>query len=89
MGNRKAARLHAWFSNPVVAAAHSDFRHSRSDVPNPVGVSSTNSHTLKIMGSSSALRDLVIGSGLEYEEHGAHELKGVLGEGHLFAVASP
>jgi class 3 adenylate cyclase len=39
---------------------------------------------------SSTLRDLVIGSGLEFEDHhGAHELKGVPGEWRLFAVASP
>jgi class 3 adenylate cyclase len=38
---------------------------------------------------SSTLRDLVIGSGLEFEERGAHRLKGVPGEWHLFAVASP
>jgi class 3 adenylate cyclase len=38
---------------------------------------------------SRTLRDLVIGSGLEFEERGAHELKGVPGEWHLFAVASP
>jgi class 3 adenylate cyclase len=37
---------------------------------------------------SSTLRDLVIGSGLEFEERGAYELKGVPGEWHLFAVAS-
>ena len=37
---------------------------------------------------SSTLRDLVIGSGLEFEERGAHELKGVPGEWHIFAVAS-
>ena len=37
---------------------------------------------------SSTLRDLVIGSGLEFEERGAHALKGVPGEWHLFAVAS-
>jgi class 3 adenylate cyclase len=37
---------------------------------------------------SSTLRDLVIGSGLEFEERGIHELKGVPGEWHLFAVAS-
>jgi class 3 adenylate cyclase len=37
---------------------------------------------------SSTLRDLVIGSGLEFEARGAHELKGVPGEWHLFAVAS-
>src|SRR6478672_10464802 len=36
---------------------------------------------------SSTLRDLVIGSGLEFEERGAHELKGVPGEWHIFAVA--
>ena len=38
---------------------------------------------------SSTLRDLVIGSGLEFDERGAHELRGVPGEWHLFAVASP
>jgi class 3 adenylate cyclase len=38
---------------------------------------------------SSTLRDLVIGSGLEFEERGTHALKGVPGEWHLFAVASP
>jgi class 3 adenylate cyclase len=37
---------------------------------------------------SSTLRDLVIGSGLEFVERGAHELKGVPGEWHLSAVAS-
>ena len=37
---------------------------------------------------SSTLRDLVIGSGLEFEARGAHELKGVPGEWLLFAVAS-
>jgi class 3 adenylate cyclase len=36
---------------------------------------------------SSTLRDLVIGSGLEFEERGAHELKGVPGEWRIFAVA--
>ena len=37
---------------------------------------------------SSTLRDLVIGSGLEFEDRGAHELKGVPGEWHLSAVTS-
>ena len=37
---------------------------------------------------SSTLRDLVIGSGLEFEDRGSHELKGVPGEWRLFAVAS-
>jgi class 3 adenylate cyclase len=37
---------------------------------------------------SSTLRDLVIGSGLEFDDRGAHTLKGVPGEWHLFAVAS-
>ena len=37
---------------------------------------------------SSTLRDLVIGSGLEFEDRGAHELKGVPGEWRLFAVVS-
>jgi class 3 adenylate cyclase len=35
---------------------------------------------------SSTLRDLVIGSGLQFDDRGAHELKGVPGEWHLFAV---
>jgi class 3 adenylate cyclase/pimeloyl-ACP methyl ester carboxylesterase len=35
---------------------------------------------------SSTLRDLVIGSGLEFEDRGAHALKGVPGEWRLFAV---
>jgi class 3 adenylate cyclase len=38
---------------------------------------------------SSTLRDLVIRSGLEFEERGSYELKGVPGEWRLFAVASP
>lgn len=37
---------------------------------------------------SSTLRDLVIGSGLEFDERGSHELKGVPGEWRLYAVAS-
>jgi class 3 adenylate cyclase len=37
---------------------------------------------------SSTLRDLVIGSGLEFEDRGAHQLKGVPGDWHLLAVAS-
>jgi class 3 adenylate cyclase len=37
---------------------------------------------------SSTLRDLVIGSGLEFEERGTHQLKGVPGEWRLFAVTS-
>jgi hypothetical protein len=37
---------------------------------------------------SSTLRDLVIGSSLAFDERGAHQLKGVPGEWHLFAVGS-
>ena len=37
---------------------------------------------------SSTLRDLVIGSGLEFDDRGAHTLKGVPGEWRLSAVAS-
>jgi len=36
---------------------------------------------------SSTLRDLVIGSGLEFDDRGNHELKGVPGEWRIFAVA--
>jgi len=37
---------------------------------------------------SSTLRDLVIGSGLDFEDRGTHSLKGVPGEWHLSAVAT-
>ncbi len=37
---------------------------------------------------SSTLRDLVIGSGLEFDDRGTHDLKGVPDEWRLFAVAS-
>ncbi len=37
---------------------------------------------------SSTLRDLVIGSGLEFDDRGTHQLKGVPGEWRLFAVAT-
>jgi class 3 adenylate cyclase/pimeloyl-ACP methyl ester carboxylesterase len=57
-------------------AVHIGARVSALAGPNDVVVSST-------------LRDLVIGSGLEFDDRGAHELKGVPGEWHLFAVASP
>ncbi|ULE35233.1 adenylate/guanylate cyclase domain-containing protein [Mycobacterium sp. IDR2000157661] len=57
-------------------AVHIGARVSALAAPNDVLVSST-------------LRDLVIGSGLEFEERGAHQLKGVPGEWQLFAVASP
>ena len=36
---------------------------------------------------SGTLRDLVVGSGLMFEDRGGHELKGVPGEWRLFAVA--
>jgi pimeloyl-ACP methyl ester carboxylesterase len=36
---------------------------------------------------SSTLRDLVIGSGLEFDERGTHELKGVPGQWNVYAVA--
>ena len=35
---------------------------------------------------SSTVRDLVAGSGIEFEDRGLHELKGVPGEWQLFAV---
>ena len=37
---------------------------------------------------SRTLRDLVIGSGLEFDDRGIHQLKGVPGEWRLFAIAS-
>jgi class 3 adenylate cyclase len=37
---------------------------------------------------SSTVRDLVAGSGIEFEDRGQHELKGVPGAWHVFAVTS-
>jgi len=37
---------------------------------------------------SSTVKDLVAGSGLEFTERGAHELKGIPGEWHLFALSA-
>jgi class 3 adenylate cyclase len=37
---------------------------------------------------SGTLRDLVIGSGLEFDDRGTHRLKGVPGDWHLYAVTS-
>jgi class 3 adenylate cyclase len=36
---------------------------------------------------SNTVKDLVAGSGIEFEDRGTHELKGVPGEWQLFAVA--
>jgi class 3 adenylate cyclase len=38
---------------------------------------------------SSTVKDLVVGSGIAFEERGPHTLKGVPGQWQLFAVASP
>jgi class 3 adenylate cyclase len=38
---------------------------------------------------SSVVRDLVAGSGIEFEERGVHTLKGVPGEWRLYAVTTP
>ena len=35
---------------------------------------------------SSTVKDLVAGSGLEIEDRGVHELKGILGEWRLYAA---
>ena len=56
-------------------AVHIGARVSALAEPNDVLVSST-------------LRDLVIGSGLEFEDRGAHDLKGVPGEWRISAVTS-
>jgi class 3 adenylate cyclase len=38
---------------------------------------------------SSTVKDLVAGSGIEFEHRGPHVLKGVPGEWRVFAVQSP
>jgi class 3 adenylate cyclase len=38
---------------------------------------------------SSTVKDLVAGSGIEFEDRGAHQLKGVPGEWRVFAVSAP
>jgi len=37
---------------------------------------------------SRTVKDLVAGSGIEFEERGTHELKGIAGEWQLYAVSS-
>ena len=37
---------------------------------------------------SQTVKDLVAGSGLEFEDRGEHELKGVPGEWRLYAVTT-
>jgi class 3 adenylate cyclase len=37
---------------------------------------------------SGTLRDLVVGSGLQFDDRGQHALKGVPGEWRLFAIAA-
>ena len=37
---------------------------------------------------SSTVKDLVVGSGIEFAERGTHELKGVPGEWHVHLVAA-
>jgi class 3 adenylate cyclase len=37
---------------------------------------------------SQTVKDLVAGSGIEFDDRGAHELKGVPGEWRLYSVAS-
>jgi class 3 adenylate cyclase len=37
---------------------------------------------------SSTVKDLVAGSGLEFEDRGVHELKGIPGEWRLYAAVS-
>jgi class 3 adenylate cyclase len=37
---------------------------------------------------SSTVKDLVVGSGMEFEDRGEHELKGVPGTWRLYAVAA-
>jgi hypothetical protein len=39
-----------------------------------------------VLGSRT-VRDLVVGSGIEFSAHGVHSLKGVPGEWELYAVA--
>jgi len=38
--------------------------------------------------ASQTVRDLVVGSGIEWDDRGAHELKGVPGEWRIYAVKS-
>jgi class 3 adenylate cyclase len=75
LGLQVRAGLHTGECDIGGIAVHIGARVSALAGPNEVLVSST-------------LRDLVIGSGLEFEERGTHQLKGVPGEWHLLAVAS-
>jgi class 3 adenylate cyclase len=60
---------------PAGISVHTGARVSAAAAPGEVLVSST-------------VKDLVAGSGLEFEERGEHELKGVPGSWRLYAVTS-
>ena len=60
--------------NVTGIAVHTGARVAEAAAPGEVLVSST-------------VKDLVAGSGLEFEERGVHELKGVPGRWRLYAVA--
>jgi len=46
----------------------------------------THSGANEVLGSST-VKDLVAGSGIDFMEHGVHELRGVPDSWHLYAVA--
>jgi class 3 adenylate cyclase len=66
-------------------AVHIGARVSALAGPNDVLVSSTLRAVKRVAGNRGFGG---IGSGLEFEDRGVHQLKGVPGEWHIFAVAS-
>jgi streptogramin lyase len=81
LGLRIRAGVHTGEVEPMGAtfggiAVHIGARLLAAAGPNQVYVSST-------------VRDLVAGSGHEFEDRGAHELKGVPGQWHLYSLALP
>ena len=60
------------------------------DGPRDIGVHTTPRISALACGGetlvSSTVKDLVVGSGLRFTDRGSHQLKGVPGEWHLFAV---
>src|SRR5262249_53684366 len=85
-GPRSGSRL-AGGQSPDIAGR----THARASARAPVdGVRSSRTGRAAAAGAgagaSSTVRDLVVGSGLEFEDRGEHELRGIEGRWRLLAV---
>jgi len=74
------------FSRAVHVGLRLRHRHNQSDREGKRQLRSIRGTPLD-RGVSGTVKDLVPGSGLEFEDSGVHELKGIPGDWRLFAVS--